>query len=421
MATEASWVLRKRLLRGALGVDPEVVRRQGAGRLLGTITEVEPVTALAATGGLQAVIAVIEILGALAVLLSVSVGRPLALLLVLLLVGFGMLARAHAGGVGHETQLRLLRTGHLLERLAGQRTTRVQGGGPSEVDEGGRYRRAGRTVDRTTSMISVGAARLWQVVALAGLGTALAVSSASGTAIATALGGILLATTALRRLGVAGLGMATAAVALRGLSPFLRPPPAVPAAPAPQPGLALETAGLTVRRGGTSILEDVSLTLRVGEHVLLTGASGSGKSTLVETLAGLRSSAAGVRKGHVALAPQFCDDHVLLAPLAFNLLLARAWPAAEADLQLAWEVCVELGLQPLLERMPAGLAQVVGETGWQLSHGERALVGLARALLSSPGVLVLDESLGPLDPLTAQRALRVARRRVATLVVVTQE
>jgi ATP-binding cassette subfamily B protein len=92
----------------------------------------------------------------------------------------------------------------------------------------------------------------------------------------------------------------------------------------------------------------------------------------------------------------------------------------DEDVQAAWELCGELGLHPLLARMPAGLAQVVGETGWQLSNGERALVGLARALLAEPAVLVVDETLGPLDPEAARRALAVARSRVRTLVVVTR-
>jgi hypothetical protein len=106
-------------------------------------------------------------------------------------------------------------------------------------------------------------------------------------------------------------------------------------------------------------------------------------------LAGLRPVAAGQVLGRARLAPQFSDDHVLLAPLLFNLLLARGWPGTDEDVQAAWELCGELGLHPLLGRMPAGLAQVVGETGWQLSNGERALVGLARALLAEPSVLVV--------------------------------
>ena len=48
--------------------------------------------------------------------------------------------------------------------------------------------------------------------------------------------------------------------------------------------------------------------------------------------------------------------------------------------------------------MPAGLFQPVGETGWQLSHGERSRIYMARALLQGADLVVLDESFAELDP-----------------------
>ena len=47
--------------------------------------------------------------------------------------------------------------------------------------------------------------------------------------------------------------------------------------------------------------------------------------------------------------------------------------------------------------MPAGLAQPVGDGGWRLSTGERARISLARALLTQPDLLILDETTAPLD------------------------
>ena len=55
--------------------------------------------------------------------------------------------------------------------------------------------------------------------------------------------------------------------------------------------------------------------------------------------------------------------------------------------------------------MPAGLFQVVGEAGWQLSHGERSRVYMARALLQGADLVVLDESFAELDPDSLQRCL----------------
>lgn len=61
--------------------------------------------------------------------------------------------------------------------------------------------------------------------------------------------------------------------------------------------------------------------------------------------------------------------------------------------------------------MPAGLAQIVGETGWRLSDGEHSLVFLARALLQRPDVLIQDEPYGAVDPHRLAGAARVVAER----------
>ena len=81
-------------------------------------------------------------------------------------------------------------------------------------------------------------------------------------------------------------------------------------------------------------------------------------------------------------------------------------------------MCDELGLGPLIERMPAGLMQQVGETGWQLSHGEKSRIFLARALLQDAALTVLDESFAALDPETLKRAISCAANRSRTLMVI---
>ena len=117
-------------------------------------------------------------------------------------------------------------------------------------------------------------------------------------------------------------------------------------------------------------------------------------------------------------APQFHENHVLSGSVAFNLLMGRQWPAGPAALAEAQSVCDALGLGELLQRMPAGLHQRIGETGWQLSHGERSRLFLARALLQGAPLTVLDESFAALDPETLARCLRAVQQRTQTLVVI---
>jgi ATP-binding cassette subfamily B protein len=110
---------------------------------------------------------------------------------------------------------------------------------------------------------------------------------------------------------------------------------------------------------------------------------------------------------------------MLCAPLAFNLLLGRAWPPVEADGKLGHAICIDLGLGPLIERMPSGYGTMVGEIGWQLSHGEKSRVFLARALLQGADIVMLDETLAALDPESLTTCVNAALKRSKTLLVIT--
>jgi ABC-type multidrug transport system fused ATPase/permease subunit len=98
--------------------------------------------------------------------------------------------------------------------------------------------------------------------------------------------------------------------------------------------------------------------------------------------------------------------------------MGRRKSLRQADLDEAEVICQELGLADLLARMPAGMLQMVGETGWQLSHGERSRLYIARALLQNAEVVVLDESFAALDPENLQRAVECVLKRAKSLLVI---
>jgi ATP-binding cassette subfamily B protein len=184
---------------------------------------------------------------------------------------------------------------------------------------------------------------------------------------------------------------------------------------------------------GAPALAACSFEIRRGDRVLLEGPSGGGKSTLASLVAGLRPpdvgalALDGVAQSELGLArwrervgvvPQFHENHVFSASVLFNLLLGRAWPPRREDVALAEALCRELDLGGLLGRMPSGLEQLVGESGWQLSHGERSRLFIARALLQRLDLRILDESFAALDPETLERVLECVLSRAETLLVI---
>jgi ATP-binding cassette subfamily B protein len=186
-------------------------------------------------------------------------------------------------------------------------------------------------------------------------------------------------------------------------------------------------------RASEPVLAGCELVIREGDRVLLDGPSGGGKSTLARIMAGLHRPDAGLVlaggldlatlgdhgwRRRITLVPQFHDNHVFQGALAFNLLMGRTWPPSNGDVAEAEVLCRELGLGPALDRMPSGMLQIVGETGWQLSHGERSRVFIARALLARSPLVILDESLAALDPETLVMVMQCVERRATAALVI---
>jgi ATP-binding cassette, subfamily B, bacterial len=334
-------------------------------------------------------------------------------------------------------------THDLVERMTGHRT-RIAQQPPAEwhleedrqTDEyAARSLRMDMASARLTSFIPSG----WMWAGIATLAPAF-LGTASPASLAVSIGGVLLGWRALKRLVTGAGNLSGAAISWRQISALFhaaaRPELAGSVAFAPTPAdvvLDLKDVGFRRESSGRTILDGVRLELRRGDRVLVEGESGGGKSTLVSLLAGLREPTSGLLlsggldrrtlgdtlwRRQVVAAPQYHENHVLTGPFAYNLLMGRNWPAHPKEMEEAQQICTELGLGPLLERMPGGLMQLVGETGWQLSQGERSRLFMARALLQSAEVVVLDESFAALDPENLRQALECALKRAKTLVVV---
>jgi ATP-binding cassette subfamily B protein len=446
-------LLRRRLLAGALELPPSALNRDGVGRLLGRMIEADSLERLALSGGLQSLLSLLELALIVPVLVAGAGGWFHAGLLIGWLALTAAMWSRYAQTRRRWTEQRLALTGVTVEHIAGHRTRLAQDSPDrwhdGEDDALARYLARSRALDHQGLVLMAVVPRGWLLVGLAALAPAFIAGVDAGS-LGAGIGGVILAWGSLGRLAPGLDQLAAARVAWQRVAPMfhaaavrfpgapgsrLAAPEYASVAPA-QPGEpVLEVVDATFRhdRSPADVLTGCNLVIRRGDRVLIQGASGSGKSTLASLLTGIQPPRSGLVlargldmsclgetgwRARVAAAPQFHENHILTESFAFNLLMSRQWPPRVSDLTEARAICDELGLGPLLARMPGGMFQMVGETGWRLSHGEQSRLFIARALLQRCDVVILDESLAALDPENMAAALRCVRARAPSLVVI---
>ena len=176
------------------------------------------------------------------------------------------------------------------------------------------------------------------------------------------------------------------------------------------------------------ILTDLSFRIAPGEHVALVGPTGSGKTTVIRLLCRLYEPQRGrilldgidIRQLPITTLRQrlgvvLQDTFLFSGNVADNLRLD-----APISSEALHQICAELGLEPLLRRLPDGLDTELRERGGNLSSGERQLLSVARVAIRDPSVLVMDEATAFIDPsteATLQRDLsRLLQQRTAIVI-----
>ncbi|WOO97553.1 ABC transporter ATP-binding protein [Micrococcus terreus] len=185
---------------------------------------------------------------------------------------------------------------------------------------------------------------------------------------------------------------------------------------------SLEEVAVLDRRGGQEVLHGISFTVRPGQTYALVGTSGAGKSTIASLLARLydvgsgtiRYNGADIREVtseslHETVGMVTQDGHLFHDTIRGNLTLA----APDAPDEQIWDAIDRSRLRAVVEGLPDGLDTVVGERGYRLSGGERQRMTIARLLLASPRVVLLDEATAALDS-TSERAVQEALAEALT-------
>ncbi|WP_042198167.1 thiol reductant ABC exporter subunit CydD [Paenibacillus camerounensis] len=174
----------------------------------------------------------------------------------------------------------------------------------------------------------------------------------------------------------------------------------------PDSTLALEGVGVQYEAGGISSLAEVNLAFTGAAKIGIIGESGAGKSTLVDILGGFLHPTSGSLVINGSRVSALTDEewrkqtaYIPQRPYIFSGTLADnvRFYYPEATLEDIAAVVKAAGLSQLVSSLPDGLNEMIGSGGRSVSGGQEQRIALARALLSSRPVMLLDEPTAHLD------------------------
>ena len=191
----------------------------------------------------------------------------------------------------------------------------------------------------------------------------------------------------------------------------------------------LTVRSLQVRLGDRVILDDINLTQGIPGLLALVGKSGAGKSSLVHALLGLVEPSAGsIRLGDYNLASTplgawrraigYVPQETILfhASIRENVTFVNP-TASDTEIELAAR---RAHAHDFIMALPQGYQTIIGDQGVKLSGGQRQRLGIARALLTNPLLLVLDEAMSSLDAVSELEIIRTLdelKKQIGILVV----
>ena len=178
------------------------------------------------------------------------------------------------------------------------------------------------------------------------------------------------------------------------------------------------------------VLNKVDFETQTGEFVAIVGGSGAGKTTLVDVLLGALDPQEGAVEisgmqprstfsrwpGAVSYVPQ--DSPIINGTIKENLCLG--YPVDEISDEYCWESLKIARLDDFVKSLPNHLVTHVGDRGTRLSGGQRQRLGIARALITNPKLLILDEATSSLDGVTESKiseSLRGLKGQVTLIVI----
>lgn len=154
------------------------------------------------------------------------------------------------------------------------------------------------------------------------------------------------------------------------------------------------------------ILKDFNFEIKNGESVAFIGSTGSGKSTIVNLICKFYNPTSGgiyldgINYRNIDKTSLYNNlGYVLQQPQLFSISIKEniKFGNENATDEEILKVCNLLGIDEFISKLPNGIDTVIGETGYNISGGQKQLISFARALIKNPKLLVLDEATSSID------------------------
>lgn len=180
------------------------------------------------------------------------------------------------------------------------------------------------------------------------------------------------------------------------------------------------------------VLRDLSFTINPGERVAVTGPSGAGKSTLASLIPRFHEPTEGrvlvddravaewpIGALRAGIGVAFQEVFLFNCSLWENVLYGRT----DSSVHEVIRACEITGAHEFIERLPIGYASTPGAMGSRFSRGERQRITLARAILKSPRILILDEATSSIDPEAGAAVIKAVFEALpdSTIIVITHD